>query len=118
MALEYRASMNERMTLESALAAVAESAEERYGVLLQHGTLEIGMYSPKGVDPQSPHDQDEVYIVASGNGRFVVADTEQPFEAGEALFVPAGDVHRFVDFSDDFSAWVIFYGPHGGETAE
>jgi uncharacterized protein YjlB len=39
----------------------------------------------------------------------------QPFEAGEALFVPAGVTHRFEDYSDDFCAWVIFYGPVGGE---
>jgi len=23
--------------------------------------------------------------------------------------------HRFVDFTDDFTAWVVFYGPSGGE---
>jgi hypothetical protein len=34
---------------------------------------------------------------------------------GELLFVPAGVVHRFEDFSDDFATWVMFYGPEGGE---
>jgi hypothetical protein len=29
--------------------------------------------------------------------------------------VPAGTVHRFEDFSDDLTVWVIFYGPQGGE---
>jgi hypothetical protein len=33
------------------------------------------------------------------------------------LFVPAGMDHRFVNFSGDFAAWVIFYGPAGGEKA-
>ena len=27
------------------------------------------------------------------------------------LFAAAGDVHRFVEFSDDFATWVLFYGP-------
>ena len=36
-------------------------------------------------------------------------------ETGEALFVPAGVEHRFEDFTDDFAAWVVFYGPEGGE---
>jgi hypothetical protein len=31
------------------------------------------------------------------------------------LFVPAGVVHRFEDFSDDLAIWVMFYGPEGGE---
>jgi mannose-6-phosphate isomerase-like protein (cupin superfamily) len=37
------------------------------------------------------------------------------FRAGDLLFVPAGETHRFETFSGDFTAWVIFYGPEGGE---
>ncbi len=37
------------------------------------------------------------------------------FGPGDALFVPAGAVHRFEEFSEDFAAWVVFYGPEGGE---
>lgn len=107
--------MSERNTVEKALRLAAESDNGRYGVLLQHGSLELGFYTPEGSDPQKPHDQDEVYIIQSGNGYFVHGDNRRPFEPGEALFVPAGDTHRFEDFSDNFAAWVIFYGPNGGE---
>jgi hypothetical protein len=31
------------------------------------------------------------------------------------FFTPAGWVHRFEDFSDDFATWVVFWGPKGGE---
>ena len=34
---------------------------------------------------------------------------------GGDLFVPAGQIHRFEDFSSDFAVWVAFYGPEGGE---
>ena len=37
------------------------------------------------------------------------------FERGEVLFVAAGVEHRFENFSDDFSTWVLFHGPEGGE---
>ena len=107
--------MTERFTVENALRITAESERSSYGVLLQHGTLELGFYKPEGSDPQKPHDQDEIYVVQSGNGFFVHGDKREPFEPGEALFVPAGDTHRFEDFSDDFAAWVVFYGPEGGE---
>ena len=103
------------MTVARALAAIKESDDDDYGVLLEHGTLEIGYYRPGEIDDQDPHDQDEVYIVQSGSGTFVVGGNEQPFEPGEALFVAAGVPHRFVSYSDDFAAWVIFYGPKGGE---
>ena len=110
--------MSDRYTIEKALQLVAASADNAYGVLLSRGTLELGYYKPGAIDPQQPHTQDEVYIVQSGSGYFVLGDNRQPFEQGEALFVPAGVVHRFEDFSDDFAAWVIFYGPQGGEIDE
>lgn len=110
--------MTERMTVTRALQAVADSASERYGVLLRHGTLEIGMYAPRGADPQTPHDQDEVYVIQAGTGVFELGAEEVPFEPGDALFVPAGTEHRFRDFDEDFAAWVIFYGPAGGESPE
>jgi mannose-6-phosphate isomerase-like protein (cupin superfamily) len=107
--------MSDRYTIEKAFQLVAESADEAYGVLLSRGTLELGYYKPDTVDPQQPHTQDEIYIVQSGSGYFVLGEERAPFAQGEALFVPAGMMHRFEDFSDDFAAWVIFYGPQGGE---
>jgi mannose-6-phosphate isomerase-like protein (cupin superfamily) len=106
-----------RFTVNSALDAIARSHDDDYGVLLKHGTLEVGFYKPDKIDPQHPHARDEVYVVQSGSGKFVVGDKQQSFVAGDALFVPAGVEHRFVDFSNDFATWVIFYGPNGGESA-
>lgn len=108
-------SNSHRHTVDAALRLVAESEDGLYGVLLEHGTMELGYYKPVGADHQQPHEQDEIYIVQSGSGWFVCGDERKPFEPGEALFVPAGVVHRFEDFSDDFEAWVVFYGPAGGE---
>ena len=107
--------MTDRFSVAKALQLVDESEDHTYGIALEHGTMELGYYKPDGADPQQPHDQDEIYIIQSGAGFFVCGDDRKPFEPGEALFVPAGVVHRFEDFSDDFSAWVIFYGPSGGE---
>ncbi len=36
---------------------------------------------------------------------------------GDVLFVAAGVAHRITAFSDDFAAWVVFYGAVGGELA-
>ena len=107
--------MSKRMTVETALQAVAASDDGRYGVLLEHGTLEVGFYAPDKADPQSPHDQDEVYVIHSGSGTFMIACDEQEFGPGEVLFVPSGVEHRFRNFTEDFGAWVVFFGPTGGE---
>jgi mannose-6-phosphate isomerase-like protein (cupin superfamily) len=107
--------MTERHTVARALELVEDSEDKAYGILLERGTLELGFYKPDGVDPQQPHTQDEIYVIQSGSGYFVCGDERQPFETGEALFVPAGVIHRFEGFTDDFTAWVVFYGPEGGE---
>jgi mannose-6-phosphate isomerase-like protein (cupin superfamily) len=104
------------MNIEKALQAVRDSDDGLYGTLLENGSMELGYYKPSAIDNQSPHSQDEIYIVQTGHGRFVCDEESIPFEPGDALFVAAGVAHRFVDFSDDFAAWVIFYGPSGGES--
>ena len=44
--------MTERMTVDKALAAVKTSADGVYGVLLEHGTMQLGVYRPAGTDDQ------------------------------------------------------------------
>lgn len=83
-----------------------------------HGTLSVEVYKPLKVDLQKPHARDEVYVVISGSGKFFCAGESSPFAQGDLLFVPAGVEHRFEDFTDDFSTWVIFYGPDGGEDSK
>ena len=87
--------------------------------LMQHGTMQLRYYAPGGKDAQTPHSQDEIYIVWKGEGWFVKGadggETRTRFTPGDALFVPAGIVHRFAEFSDDLEVWVVFYGPPGGE---
>lgn len=90
---------------------------DEYRELLRHGTMSVGLYTPQEVDKQSPHDQDEVYIVASGSGVFALGEERMECGPGDTFFVGAGVRHRFEDFSDDLAVWVVFYGPEGGEHA-
>lgn len=108
-----------RLTPAAALQALADVPEgPPFRTLLRHGSLEVEIYRPAGEDLQMPHARDEVYVVIAGRGDFVCAGERQPFEPGEVLFVPAGVEHRFENFSDDFSTWVLFHGPQGGEKDE
>ncbi|MBI4693868.1 MAG: cupin domain-containing protein [Gammaproteobacteria bacterium] len=80
--------------------------------------LELRHYAPRGVDPQTPHDRDELYIVISGSGTFVRGAARVPFGPGDVLFAAAHETHRFEDFGDDFATWVVFYGaPRAGGAA-
>ncbi|MDE3056943.1 MAG: cupin domain-containing protein [Bacteroidota bacterium] len=105
----------ERLTSAQARQLLAQSSGKESVSLFKHGTLEVKFYKPEKIDRQKPHTRDELYVVASGSGNFVLGSEKQPAETGEVLFAPAGVVHRFEDFTDDFATWVFFYGPEGGE---
>jgi mannose-6-phosphate isomerase-like protein (cupin superfamily) len=106
--------VTERLTPSAALAALAET-DKPFVLLFRHSTLEVEFYKPEGVDRQKPHTRDEVYVVVSGSGTFVNGGLRQRFEPGEVLFAAAGVEHRFEEFTPDFTTWVFFYGPEGGE---
>jgi len=75
----------------------------------------VEIYKPRQTDKQTPHLQDELYVVISGSGEFLNGTVRAPFQPGDILFARAGVEHRFENFTEDFATWVIFYGPEGGE---
>ena len=104
--------------------AAAQAAQPEPGrlsaLLMQHGSMSLRFYAPRDADPQSPHDQDEIYVIAAGRASILSGPDEGRLErrdcnTGDAVFVPAGHVHRFADMSGDFATWVVFWGAKGGE---
>jgi len=71
---------------------------KRSAELMKHGTMRLLYYAPKGADPQQPHKQDELYVVASGSGAFLCGTQRAGFVPGDVLFAPAGAVHRLKTF--------------------
>ena len=104
-----------RKSFQDAIARVPTAQGKRFATIFEHGTLQIEIYAPRGIDPQKPHTRDEAYIVIRGTGKFFCNGRREQFGPGDFLFAAAGMEHRFEDFSDDLSVWVIFYGPEGGE---
>jgi mannose-6-phosphate isomerase-like protein (cupin superfamily) len=98
----------QKATIEDALNHLALSGEI-YRVLLNRANFELGVYRPVKVDLQRLHTRDELYIIMSGHGDFVLGLEQERVGQGDVLFVAAGTEHRFVDFSDDFSTWVLFF---------
>ena len=103
------------VSLADALAKGPPPAGNLAVPIFSHGSLVVELYTPVGQDPQKPHSRDEIYFVTRGHGRFFDGQQNYPVETGSFLFVPAGQVHRFENFSSDFAVWVAFYGPQGGE---
>ena len=105
-----------RFTIADAAAKPLPPGGARLSIgVFAHGSMDLRYYKPPRPDPQTPHDQDELYVVASGTGAFVRGGTRHAAGPGDAPFAPAHAVHRFEDTSEDFAVWVVFYGPRGGE---
>lgn len=102
-----------RFQVNDALQRLPGPLGERFVPVFAHGTLSIELYAPRRYDPQSPHQQDEIYVIVQGQDQFYYNGERHAFEPGDLLFVPAGSEHRFEDFNDDLLVWVIFYGPRG-----
>ena len=87
----------------------AESGKA-YLSFLDNSTMHCGVYClpAKGVDGQSPHDEDEVYYVYRGKAKIEIDDVSYDVAAGDVIFVAAQQVHRFVDIQEDLELLVFF----------
>jgi quercetin dioxygenase-like cupin family protein len=91
-------------------------AGERYREFLRVETMSAGLYvlEAGATDPQSPHAQDEIYYVVSGLARFTSGGDDRAVAAGDVLFVPAQEEHRFHSIEERLSLLVVF-APAEGE---
>jgi oxalate decarboxylase/phosphoglucose isomerase-like protein (cupin superfamily) len=109
--------MKNKIALDDASSLLAQSGKE-FKLLFETGSLQVELYKPYLVDKQQPHDKDEIYVITEGSSKFILENEITRVKKGDFLFVPAGTVHHFEDFTLDFTTWVFFYGPKGGEKGE
>ena len=107
--------MKYKVTADEGLKEILQQEEFPFAVMMQHGTMTIEYFAPQEVDTQTPHKQDEIYVIIKGHSTFYRNGERISCKKNDVLFVPAGMEHYFENFSDDFATWVIFYGPEGGE---
>lgn len=103
------------ISIGEAIAQLSRENNQPFTLLMKHGSMSIEYFSPKEIDTQTPHRQDEIYVIASGQSEFYRDGEIVECSKGDILFVPAAMEHRFMNFTNDFATWVIFYGPDGGE---
>jgi mannose-6-phosphate isomerase-like protein (cupin superfamily) len=90
-------------------------AGEHAVLVLERGTIDVKLSMPRASVLQTPHEQDEIYVIIRGRGALLHDGKREPFEAGDLLFVAAGTEHQYEVLSEDLALWRIFYGPTGGE---
>ena len=94
------------------LEAARVASGRLYHEFISVPDLSGGLYvlEAGAVDPQSPHTEDELYVVMSGRARVAVGDEVRAIEAGSVVFVGAGVEHRFHDIEERLVLLVMF-GP-------
>ncbi|MCI4320819.1 MAG: cupin domain-containing protein [Thermoplasmata archaeon] len=77
---------------------------------LRAPAMSAGVYllEAGGTDHQSPHEQEELYYVVRGRGRFRSSTREIAVAPGDVLFVRAHEPHRFVEVVEDLVLLVVF----------
>ena len=115
-----------RIIAEAGIYTAPEGGEPNDWVVhLSTGDLSLGTYCipAGGLDDQTPHTEDEIYVVRSGRATLKTgtstaeASTPEISTAevgpGSVIFVPAGETHTFTDVTEDLALLVFFAPPYG-----
>ncbi|MEP7055788.1 MAG: cupin domain-containing protein [Actinomycetota bacterium] len=94
-------------------ALMSAHGHHTYREFLRVPALSLGLFvAPPGHDDtQQQHQQDEVYLVLGGRAVLDIDGIRTPVGAGSIAYVPARQVHRFIEISDDLRVLVLFAPP-------
>lgn len=89
--------------------------DDRYLEFLRRDSMSVGRYvvPAGGTDPQTPHDEDEVYVVTAGRASIRIGDDEYPVERGDVVLVERHVDHQFFDVREALETLVVFAPAEG-----
>ena len=107
---------NTSMTRQPKFSEISQLLTERqwsgklYLEFLRVPAMSAGLYvlPAGGVDPQKPHNEDEMYYVVRGRAQMRVGSEDQAVSAGTVIFVAANVEHRFHDITEELVVLVFF----------
>jgi mannose-6-phosphate isomerase-like protein (cupin superfamily) len=90
-----------------------ESAADPWLEFERSPSLSAGLYvlHTGEADLQTPHNEDEIYVVMTGTARFVANGEPVDVGPGTVLFVPAHEPHRFEEIDGPLRLVVVFAPP-------
>lgn len=94
------------------LEAARDASGRLYHEFISVPDLSGGLYvlDAGATDPQSPHTEDELYVVMSGKAKARVGGEVRPITTGSVIFVAADVEHKFIDIEERLVLLVMF-GP-------
>lgn len=72
--------------------------------------MSVGTYSipAAGWDDQTPHSEDEIYVVTGGRANLVTDSGTASIGPGDVIYVPAREPHTFTEITEDLTLLVVF----------
>jgi mannose-6-phosphate isomerase-like protein (cupin superfamily) len=100
---------------EEALVRRHASQDGLYLEFLRQPSLSAGLYvlPARHRDPQTPHTEDEVYVVLRGRGQIALDGQDHPVMPGSIVYVPARIEHRFHSIVEQLQVLVLFAPAEG-----
>jgi mannose-6-phosphate isomerase-like protein (cupin superfamily) len=94
----------------TALEAERAASGRAYLEFLRVPALSVGLYTLEAgaVDGQSPHTEDEVYVVMAGRARIAVGGEVREVGPGSVVYVAATVPHLFHDITERLEILVVF----------
>jgi mannose-6-phosphate isomerase-like protein (cupin superfamily) len=94
------------------LRALGSLSPGTYDEWIRTPSMRCGTYvlDVGATDAQSPHAEDEVYVVLAGAATVDVNGRRTPVREGSFVYVAAGVEHRFVDVTERLELLVVFGG--------
>lgn len=91
----------------------ARASPDGYHEFLRYRSMNAGVYvlPAGGEDRQTPHDEDELYYVVRGRGRFSQGEEDAVVAPQQLFFVRAGTPHRFHSIVEELVLLVVFASP-------
>ncbi|HKJ39420.1 MAG TPA: cupin domain-containing protein [Anaerolineales bacterium] len=89
-----------------------QDSGESYLEFLKVPDLSMGLYvlPTGGLDPQSPHTEDEVYYILSGRAKIQVANEDRDVGAGSIVYVAKNVDHHFHSIEEELKV-IVFFAP-------
>jgi len=94
----------------SKISEQREKLGKRYLEFLRVPAMSAGAYvlPAGGIDPQTPHREDELYYVVSGRARMRAGSDDREVTPGSVIFVAAQVEHQFYDITEELVVLVFF----------
>ncbi len=87
-----------------------ETTGKSYLEFLRVPDLSMGLYRlpAGGMDPQSPHAEDEVYYIIGGKAMIKIGEADRAVQSGSIIYVGKKVEHRFHSIEADLTVLVFF----------